>query len=161
MPRAKVPSVISSNSSTIDTSALGTPTANWPTGGCDMNTFFAPQNIIFDITLCGGTYPPSTASLFARTSTLNSADFAKPPEIFSQTCSGVCYNDWVVGNGSNYATAYFEIASMRVFSKSGTNTVVGPQGKSTSASALTASSSGALMYAASLLSIGFGALLFD
>jgi len=36
----------------------------------------------------------------------------------------VCYNDYVLGNGSNYATAYFEVASVRVFSKAGTNTIV-------------------------------------
>lgn len=31
------------------------------------------------------------------------------------TCSGKCYPDHVVGNGSNYATAYFEVGSVRVF----------------------------------------------
>ncbi|KAF8158486.1 concanavalin A-like lectin/glucanase domain-containing protein [Crassisporium funariophilum] len=104
-PRANVPSVLSSNSSTIDTSTLGVPVGNWPTTACDSNTFFEAQNLIFDITLCG--------------------DFAAAPSIFPQTCSGVCYNDYVLGNGSNYATAFFEIASVRVFSKAGTNTIVG------------------------------------
>ncbi|EKM75285.1 hypothetical protein AGABI1DRAFT_46698 [Agaricus bisporus var. burnettii JB137-S8] len=153
MPREKVASVISSNSSTIDTSELGTPTANWPTGGCDMNTFFAPQNIILDITLCG--------------------DFAKPPQIFSQTCPGLCYEDWVVGNGSSYATAYFEIGSMRVFSKSGTTTTVGGQNNSDSSSGSSDSSGSSgpsdnsaatlnvdwvrmMMYVVSLWGIGLG-----
>lgn len=36
----------------------------------------------------------------------------------------MCYNDYVVGNGSNYNNAYFEVASVRVFSKQGTNTIV-------------------------------------
>lgn len=40
------------------------------------------------------------------------------------TCSGLCYDDWVVGNGSVYNTAYFEVGYVRVFSSSGTNTVV-------------------------------------
>ncbi|TFK39087.1 glycoside hydrolase family 16 protein [Crucibulum laeve] len=103
-PRANVPSTLSSNASTIDTSTLGIPVGNWPATGCNMDSFFNPQNIIFDITLCG--------------------DFAGAVNIFSQTCPGVCYNDHVLGNGSNFATAYFEVASMRVFSKTGTNTVV-------------------------------------
>ena len=51
-------------------------------------------------------------------------DFAGAANIFAETCPGTCYNDYVVGNGSNYATAYFEIASVNVFSKTGTNTVV-------------------------------------
>ena len=32
--------------------------------------------------------------------------------------------DYVVGNGSVYATAYFDIAAVRVFGQSGTNVVV-------------------------------------
>jgi hypothetical protein len=52
--RANIPSVLSSNSSTIDTSTLGTPVGNWPAAGCNIDTFFAPQNLILDITLCGG-----------------------------------------------------------------------------------------------------------
>lgn len=48
-------------------------------------------------------------------------DFAGNPSIFSQTCTGTCYPDYVVGNGSNYATAYFEIASVRVYSSNTTN----------------------------------------
>lgn len=103
-PRANVPSVLSSNSSTIDTSTLGMPVGNWPSTGCASNKFFDPQNLIFDITLCG--------------------DFAGATSVFSQTCSGVCYNDYVVGNGSLYNNAYFEVASVRVFSKHGTNTIV-------------------------------------
>ncbi|KAF8192188.1 glycoside hydrolase family 16 protein [Pholiota molesta] len=103
-PRANVPSVISSNSSSIDTSTLGVPVGNWPATTCSSSEFFSPQNLIFDITLCG--------------------DFAGAPNIFAQTCTGVCYNDYVVGNGSNYNNAYFEVASVRVFSKQGTNTIV-------------------------------------
>ncbi|KAF9465463.1 concanavalin A-like lectin/glucanase domain-containing protein [Collybia nuda] len=112
-PRANVPSSLSgsANASTIDTSSLGTPTANWPSTNCDMNTFFSPQNLIFDITLCG--------------------DFAGPPNIFNQTCTGVCYNDYVLGNGSNYATAYFEVASVKVFGTGG-GVVVPGNGSSSS-----------------------------
>jgi hypothetical protein len=49
--------------------------------------------------------------------------YAGVAEIFAETCTGSCYKDHVVGNGSNYAQAYFEIASVRVFSKR-TNPIV-------------------------------------
>ncbi|KAJ3564581.1 hypothetical protein NP233_g8201 [Leucocoprinus birnbaumii] len=139
MPRAKVPSGISSNSPTIDTSALGIPTANWPTGGCPMNTFFSAQNIVFDITLCG--------------------DLARPPNIFTQTCTGVCYNDWVLGNGTHYSTAYFEIASLRVFSQPGSpgsTTTTTPN----SAPDFLSTSKGLLTYAVTMLGVGLIGWLF-
>ncbi|RDB18914.1 putative glycosidase C21B10.07 [Hypsizygus marmoreus] len=121
--RANVPSSVSSNSSTLDTSTLGTPTGNWPSAGCEIDKFFETQNLIFDITLCG--------------------DFAGATSIFSQTCTGVCYNDYVIGNGTNYGTAYFEIASVRVFSVNGTTTVVkGDGGGNGSGTSSTTSNSG-------------------
>lgn len=99
--RDEIPSAISSKPDSIDTSALGTPVANWPQGGCDIDTFFEAQNLIFDITLCG--------------------DFAGATNVFSETCTGTCYTDYVMGDGSNYANAYFDIDYVRVFS-SGSNT---------------------------------------
>ena len=63
--------------------------------------------------------------------------------IFSETCPGTCYKDHVVGNGSNYAQAYFEIASVRVFSKQANRI----------ASSLTSDSRG---LAISTLSLGLG-----
>ncbi|KAF9012596.1 concanavalin A-like lectin/glucanase domain-containing protein [Cyathus striatus] len=100
--RASVPSSISSSNTTIDTSALGTPMGHWPSTGCDISKFFHPQNLIFTITLCG--------------------DLAGDATLFSQTCEGLCYNDYVLGDGSNYDTAYFEVASVRIFSSNSTTT---------------------------------------
>jgi len=144
-PRANVPSSITSNTNAIDTSTLGAPTGNWPTTGCKMEQFFEPQNLIFDITLCG--------------------DFAGPPSIFSQTCSGVCYNDYVIGNGSNYATAYFEVASVRVFSSNGTNNIIhrnGSTGAANGNSTKTPGGNGAVAtqqsMAALAFSLGVGAI---
>ncbi|KAF8895108.1 concanavalin A-like lectin/glucanase domain-containing protein [Infundibulicybe gibba] len=112
-PRANVPAAITNNASTIDTSTFGPPVANYPATGCNIGQFFEPQGLIFDITLCG--------------------DLALPT--LSQTCSGDCYNDYVLGNGSNYKNAYFEVASVRIYSKTGTNTIVaGPGSNTTSAS---------------------------
>ncbi|KAF8817140.1 glycoside hydrolase family 16 protein [Phlegmacium glaucopus] len=130
--RSNVPSVLSSNSSTIDTSTFGLPVGNWPATGCASSTFFEPQNLVFDITLCGG--------------------FAGVPSIFAQTCSGVCYNDYVVGNGSNYAMAYFEVASVRVFSKAGTDAFV------STSSSRSRFSFGEMAFGGSLSVTGLGAL---
>jgi len=102
-PRASVPSSLSTNSSSIDLTTLGTPTANWPNTGCDINNYFAPQHLIFDITLCG--------------------DFAGASNVFAETCTGRCYNDWVIGPPSNYDNAYFEIQHVRVFGATGVNSV--------------------------------------
>ncbi|KAF9046362.1 glycoside hydrolase family 16 protein [Panaeolus papilionaceus] len=104
--RNNVPSALSSNASSIDTSTFGPPVGNWPSTTCSSSEFFSPQQLIFDITLCG--------------------DFAGAPSIFPQTCSGQCYQDFVVGSGANYATAFFEIASVRIFSATGTNTIISP-----------------------------------
>lgn len=41
-------------SNEIDTSVLGTPMGNWPSGGCNTSEFFAAQTLVLDITLCGG-----------------------------------------------------------------------------------------------------------
>ncbi|KAF9051587.1 hypothetical protein BJ165DRAFT_899491 [Panaeolus papilionaceus] len=102
--RKDIPSVLSSGNS-FDTSALGLPVANFPNTGCDPAKFFQPQHLILDITLCG--------------------DFARPT--ISDTCPSTpdkCYPQYVLGPPSTYDTAYFEIASIRVFSKTGTNTTV-------------------------------------
>ncbi|PPR00752.1 hypothetical protein CVT24_000777 [Panaeolus cyanescens] len=102
--RKDIPSVLSSGNS-FDTSQLGLPTANYPNTGCDPAKFFQPQHLILDITLCG--------------------DFARPT--ISDTCPSTpdqCYPQYVLGPPTNYDTAYFEIASIRVFSKTGTNTTV-------------------------------------
>jgi hypothetical protein len=66
-----------------------------------MDKFFEPQNLIFDITLCG--------------------DFAGQANTFAQTCSGTCYKDYVIGPPNNYDNAYFEINYVRVY---GSNTIV-------------------------------------
>lgn len=52
------------------------------------------------------------------------SDAAGATSVFAQTCSGSCYYDYVVGNGSAYDNAYFDVASVRVYSVSGSNTVV-------------------------------------
>jgi len=96
--RSNVPGSLQGNASSIDTSTLGKPVANYPSGNCNIDRFFQPQNLIFDITLCG--------------------DFAGDPGVFAETCSGICYNDYVIGSPNNYDNAYFEVRSVRVFGTS-------------------------------------------
>jgi len=43
---------------------------------------------------------------------------AGDPGVFAETCSGICYNDYVIGSPSNYDNAYFEVRSVRVFGTS-------------------------------------------
>ncbi|KAJ7676059.1 glycoside hydrolase family 16 protein [Mycena polygramma] len=102
--RSSIPSSISGNVSSLSTSDLGTPVANWPTGGCAIGTLFQAQHLIFDITLCGG----------------------------------ICLDDYVWGNGSVYNNTYFDVASVRVYSATGSSTSTtgnstGAVGSSTSA----------------------------
>ena len=41
--------------------------------------------------------------------------------MFAEVCSGICYNDSVIGSPSNYNNAYFEVQSVRV---SGTSSAI-------------------------------------
>ncbi|KAL5519765.1 hypothetical protein ACEPAG_1425 [Sanghuangporus baumii] len=94
--RTSIPDSLSGeNVTSFDTSTFGTPTANWPNAGCDIETFFKPQNLVFDITLCG--------------------DLAGLQSIFQETCPGDCYHDWVTGPPSNYDNAYFEVRSVKIY----------------------------------------------
>jgi hypothetical protein len=79
--------------------------------------------MIIDTTLCG--------------------DWAGTPAIYNaSSCystvapnQGICYNDNVLGDGSNYANAYFEIASVRAYTLDGVQVVHNGTSSSSSASA--------------------------
>lgn len=66
--------------------------------------------------------------------------------MFYQTCTGVCYDDWVLGDPSKYDTAYFEVSYVRVYGQPGELTVLQPSSGRRSAEARWA--------AASLLAVG-------
>ena len=53
------------------------------------------------------------------------ADYAGNAATFAQTCTGVCYDDWVAGDPSNFDTAYFEVASVRAYGLPGELTIIG------------------------------------
>lgn len=50
-PRGSIPNDITNGSP--DTSGWGTPTASFSGSGCDFDTYFQNNNIIFDTTFCG------------------------------------------------------------------------------------------------------------
>ncbi|KAH9066128.1 concanavalin A-like lectin/glucanase domain-containing protein [Lactarius deliciosus] len=116
--RANVPSSLLKNSTVVDTSTFGVPVANYPAGGCNIDKFFQPQNLIFDITLCGDFGEHIVPTVAGTPAQLTSTCAAGNPEIFPQTCSGSCYKDFVIGPPSNYDNAYFEVRSVRVFATS-------------------------------------------
>lgn len=52
--RDQVPADLTNNASSINVSAWGDPMASYPSDqACNVTQFFKPQNLIFDITLCG------------------------------------------------------------------------------------------------------------
>ncbi|KAJ3823161.1 glycoside hydrolase family 16 protein [Lentinula raphanica] len=105
--RPNVPSSItqSNSSSSIDISQWGPPSASYLAANqCDITEYFTPQQLIIDITLCG--------------------NWAGLPEVYFPACgdkgpTGICYNDNVIGDGSNYDDAYFEIPYIRAYTTGG------------------------------------------
>ncbi|KIK66646.1 glycoside hydrolase family 16 protein [Collybiopsis luxurians FD-317 M1] len=105
--RPNVPSSITEATSTssIDISQWGPPSANYiASDQCDITEFFTPQKLVLDITLCG--------------------NWAGLPEVYFPSCgnqgsTGLCYNDNVLGDGSNYNDAYFEIPYLRAYTTGG------------------------------------------
>nr|GAT48809.1 predicted protein [Mycena chlorophos] len=95
--RSDIPKSISGSTatSTLDVSDWGTPSAAYPATTCNITEFFQPQQMILDITLCGL--------------------WAGVPSIYAQTCPGTCIDN-IIGNGSVYANAYFEIPYIRTYS---------------------------------------------
>ncbi|KAJ3516019.1 hypothetical protein NLJ89_g1395 [Agrocybe chaxingu] len=103
--RPNIPQSILSTTSTSGLSSLadwGPPTASYPAGThCDIARSFSPQSIVVTITLCG--------------------QWAGNPQFYTPQCggrgpTGICYDDNVVGDGSNYNEAYFEINYIRAYS---------------------------------------------
>jgi len=88
-----IPSDVKSGSSSIQTSNWPTPFALFPNTQCDISSHFGPHNLIFDLTFCG--------------------DWAGA--VYSSSgCPSDCV-DYVNGNPSAFANAYWDIASVKVF----------------------------------------------
>ncbi|KAJ7594710.1 concanavalin A-like lectin/glucanase domain-containing protein [Mycena floridula] len=97
---ASILAATSEAGSSIDVSQWGPPSASFPASSCNIPQFFSSQNLVFDITLCGV--------------------LAGVPSIYGPVCgsqgpTGLCYNDMVVGDGSKFSDAYFEVSYVRAY----------------------------------------------
>ncbi|KAI0738520.1 glycoside hydrolase family 16 protein [Daedaleopsis nitida] len=88
--RSAIPADITAK--TPDPASWGTPTAFFPNTQCDILGHFLPQQLIFDITICG--------------------DWAGPAYAGSG-CPGTC--EQAVADPKNFAVAQWKIASVRVY----------------------------------------------
>ncbi|KDQ60270.1 glycoside hydrolase family 16 protein [Jaapia argillacea MUCL 33604] len=101
--RPDVPKSITSLTSTSPLGSVsdwGVPSMAWPAINCNIPKYFTDQQIVLDITLCGG--------------------WAGIDAVYSSTCgtagpTGLCYNDSIVGAGSKFDQAYFEINYLRTY----------------------------------------------
>ncbi|KAF7314551.1 Glycoside hydrolase family 16 protein [Mycena kentingensis (nom. inval.)] len=90
-----VPADVKANSASVDTSAWGTPTANFPNTNCNFPEFFRQNNIIINLTFCGAW--AGDAAIYAASG-----------------CPSTC-NAFVEENPSAFSNAYFEFNAIRVF----------------------------------------------
>ncbi|GAA5999216.1 hypothetical protein JCM5350_003384 [Sporobolomyces pararoseus] len=90
--RDEIPSDITAGKP--DPSNWGTPSARWDSSTCDMQKFFGPQSIVFDITL-GGDWAGSNFNEFGYSGT---------------------WQDYIK-KGSNFEQAFWEVNYVKVFQK--------------------------------------------
>uniref|UniRef100_A0A0W0FCX0 GH16 domain-containing protein n=1 Tax=Moniliophthora roreri TaxID=221103 RepID=A0A0W0FCX0_MONRR len=100
--RTDIPASISNvkSDTDMDMSDWGQPSAAYPAATCDIAKFFKPRKLVLHITLCGS--------------------WAGVLPIYSQTCPGECIAN-VIGDGSNYGEAYWEISYIRTFAVQASN----------------------------------------
>ncbi|KAL7424103.1 hypothetical protein Q5752_001688 [Cryptotrichosporon argae] len=125
--RQDVPAAITNATDSIDTSSFGTPAGLWASDNCDISTLFGPQTLVLDITLCG-TWAGEASVLNETGCPIDS--------------SSTCYETYVL-DASNYDNAYFEIASIKVYSNSTSSTSTSSSSAASSSSSSTPSSTSA------------------
>ncbi|KIP06882.1 glycoside hydrolase family 16 protein [Phlebiopsis gigantea 11061_1 CR5-6] len=128
--RGNVPASVTAAITSLDadTSSWGKPSASWASSSsCNIAQHFQAQQMVMDITACG--------------------DWAGVPSIYGSTCgnttTNACYLNNVVGNGANYDTAYFEVASIRAFSANAATSNATSSGSAGPAATSSGASSGA------------------
>ncbi|KAF7343220.1 Glycoside hydrolase family 16 protein [Mycena venus] len=88
-----VPADVKAGGSSVDTDSWGTPSATFPNTSCDIESHFAPNNIIINLTFCGdwagAVYPQSG-------------------------CPSTC-NDFVNNNPAAFADAFFQFNAINVY----------------------------------------------
>ncbi|KAF9469590.1 laminarinase [Collybia nuda] len=90
-----VPSDVKNGASSVNTDAWRTPDAFFPNTNCNIAQHFNQHNIIINLTLCG--------------------DWAGSVYPGSSGCPSTCV-DYVNRNPSGFVNAFFDIASLRVYS---------------------------------------------
>ncbi|BEI85927.1 hypothetical protein CcaverHIS002_0602140 [Cutaneotrichosporon cavernicola] len=122
--RADVPKEMTGDAQSLDTSILGTPTANYPSSTCDIGKYFADQILTITITLCG-----------AWAGTQSVLEATCPPLVGTNTC----YTTYVINDASEtYKNAYFELNYINIYS-----TAVEPSTTNSSSGSASGSASGA------------------
>ncbi|TDL21114.1 endo-beta-glucanase [Rickenella mellea] len=93
---ASVPTDVKTGGNTVDTSAWGTPVANFPNTSCDFASHFKAHKIIINLTFCG--------------------DWAGSSFATAEVCPriGSC-DDYVDKNPGAFQNAYWDIASVRTY----------------------------------------------
>ncbi|KAI0696106.1 concanavalin A-like lectin/glucanase domain-containing protein [Cytidiella melzeri] len=126
--RPNVPASLTTATDSLDISTWGNPSAAYPASSCNIAEFFAPQQLIIDITLCG--------------------DWAGVPSIYASTCGGnatdpnTCYVTNVINNGSSaLSTGYFEFNYIKAFGVN-SSVLVNADGSSLSSSSNSSSGTG-------------------
>lgn len=111
-PRGSIPSDI--NGPNPDPSGWGTPSARFGGSGCDIDSHFKPQQIMFDITFCG--------------------DWAG--QVWSSgSCSSVgsSCQDYVANNPTAFQESYWLVNSLKVYSSDGSSPSSGSPSATSSA----------------------------
>lgn len=107
--RGNIPADVPTDSP--DPSGWGTPAAFYPSSTCDMQTYFAPQNLVI-VRHLFFQHPSTVLIIFMQDIDIcGSLALAE----FNQTCSGNCEDLFL--DPSNYDDAYFELSYVRVFTK--------------------------------------------
>ncbi|KAG8828038.1 hypothetical protein FRC19_009894 [Serendipita sp. 401] len=131
--RNDVPASLATDS--VDIASLGTPTAAYPSSSCNPSQYFKEQEIVIDITLCG--------------------DWAGVKTVLESTCpalngTNTCYTTYVL-DPKNYDTAYFEMASVKLFATTPSAVSLAPSSTQTSSTGSGGGSGGSGNSAAGLV----------
>nr|ANC68156.1 endo-beta-1,3-1,4-glucanase [Evansstolkia leycettana] len=102
-PRGSIPADISSGSP--DPSTWGTPAASFGGSGCDIDSHFGAQQIVFDTTFCGDW----AGNVWSSGSCASLA--------------GTC-QDYVANNPSAFAEAYWYVNSLKVYQDTAESTII-------------------------------------
>jgi len=97
---ASVPADVANGYAQVNPAHWGTPYANFVNNNCNIGSHFGPNNIIFDLTLCGDW--------------AGSSGVWPGPACAAKVGSSSCI-DWVNNNPSAFTNAYWDVASVRVY----------------------------------------------